>query len=170
WSDEFQRTRSQIVAVQGEITSEIAAKLHRRFSSASRSQLARRHSTDGKAYELYAHGRNLYLQYDRNSLEKALEFFRQATALDPGYALAYCGVADAYSGFSSQYKPPSEVIPKAREAALKAIELDETLPEAHYSLALVKLWGDWDWAGAEREYKRALELNSNFVSARIYYA
>jgi eukaryotic-like serine/threonine-protein kinase len=170
WGDGFQHTRSQIVTVQEEIAREIAAKLHRRLSPVSQQQLARRHSPDSKAYELYAQGRNLYLRNDRKSLEAALDYFRQAIALDPRYALAYCGVADVYSGFSSQYLPSSEVIPKAREAALKAIELDETLPEAHHSLALVKLWGNWDWAGAEREYKRALELNPNFVSARVYYA
>jgi serine/threonine-protein kinase len=170
WNDEFQRTRSQIVSVQSEITREIAAKLHRRLSAASQQQLARRHSADSKAYELYLKGHEFYLRYDFKSLNKALDLFRQATALDPNYAMAYCGIADVYSGYSSQYLPSSEVIPKAREAALKAIELDETLPEAHYSLALVKLWGDWDWSGAEREYKRALELNPKFVVARIYYA
>jgi serine/threonine protein kinase/TolB-like protein/Tfp pilus assembly protein PilF len=170
WGDEFQRTRSQIVAVQEEITSEIAAKLHRRLSPASQQQLARRHSTNSKAYELYVQGRDLYRRYDFQSLQKALEYFRQAIAIDPRYALAYCGVADAYSGFSGRFLPSSEVFPQAREAALKAIELDETLPEAHLSLALIKLWGDWDWSGAEREYKRALALNPNFAAARIYYA
>src|SRR5262249_23321322 len=89
WSDEFRRTRSQIVAVQGEITREIAAKLHRRLSPVSQQQLARRHSTNSQAYELYAQGRDLYLRYDRQSLQKALEYFRQAIALDPRYALAY---------------------------------------------------------------------------------
>jgi eukaryotic-like serine/threonine-protein kinase len=170
WGDEFRRGHSNIVTVQGEIAREIAAKLQRRLSPDSQQQLARRHSTDSQAYELYAQGRYLYLRYTRESQEKALDYFRQAIALDPRYALAYCGVADVYADFSSQHLPPSEAMPKAREAALKAIELDETLPEAHHSLALVKLWGDWDWVGAEREYKRALELNPNFVLSRIYYA
>ncbi|MCG3159880.1 MAG: Serine/threonine-protein kinase PknD [Acidobacteria bacterium] len=170
WSDEFRRTRSQIVTVQSEIAREIAAKLHRRLSPASQRRLDRRHSHDSKAYDLYTQGRDLYLRNNRKSLEKALDYFRQAIALDPRYALAYCGIADVWAGFSSQYLPPGEAIPKAREAALKAIELDEALPEAHHSLALVKLWGEWDWAAAEREYKRALELNPNFVRARIYYA
>jgi eukaryotic-like serine/threonine-protein kinase len=170
WGDEFQRTRSDILTTQGEIVREIAAKLHRRLSPGAQRQLARRHSNDSRAYELYAQGRYLYLQYNRQSQEKALDYFRQAIALDPRYALAHCGIADVYADFSSQYLPPGEAIPKAREAALKAIELDETLPEARHSLALVKWWGDWDWAGAEREYKLALELNPNLVHTRIYYA
>jgi eukaryotic-like serine/threonine-protein kinase len=171
WGDEFQRTRSQIVTAPVEIAREIAAKLHRRLSPASERQLARRHSPDSKAYELYQKGHDLsHRRRDQKSLEEALNYFRQAIMLDPRYALAYCGVADAYSNLSSQYLPPSQAMPDAREAALTAIQLDETLPEAHYSLALVKLWGDWDWSGAEREYKRALDLNPNFASARIYYA
>jgi serine/threonine-protein kinase len=170
WGDEFQRARSDIVTAQGEIVREIAAKLHRRLSPANQRRLDKRHSSDSKAYELYAQGRSLYLQRNYQSQEKALDHFRQAIALDPRYALAYCGIADVYMDFSSQYMPPSEAVPKAREAALKAIELDETLPEAHHSLALVKWWGDWDWAGAEREFKRALELNTNLVHTLVYYA
>src|SRR5262249_43590624 len=170
WSDEFKRTRSQIVTVQSEITSEIAAKLHRRLSPESQQQLAKRHSNDSKAYELYNRGRYMYLQYTKASQDEALVYFRQAIDLDQHYALAYCGIADVYADFSSQYMLPIEAIPKAREAALKAIELDETLPEAHHSLALVKLWGDWDWAGAERECKRALELSPNLNLTRLYYA
>ncbi|HKQ72247.1 MAG TPA: protein kinase [Blastocatellia bacterium] len=170
WGDEFRRAHSDIVTAQDEIAREIAAKLHRRLSPASQQQLARRHSNDSRAYELYAQGRALYLQYNRISQGKALDFFNRAIALDPRYALAFCGIADVYADFSSQYMPPSEAMPKARDAALKAIELDETLPEAHHSLALVKWWGDWDWEGADREFKRTLELNPNLVPTRIYYA
>src|SRR5262249_53118902 len=78
--------------------------------------------------------------------------------------------AEIYAAFSAQILSPGEAIPKARQAALTALELDETLPEAHHALAMVKLWGDWDWAGAERESKRALELNPNFVLAQAQYA
>ncbi|HKQ76943.1 MAG TPA: protein kinase [Blastocatellia bacterium] len=170
WSDEFQRTHSQIVTAPVEIAREIAAKLHRRLSPASERQLARRHSADSKAYELYQRGRDSYRTYDPDSLNTALGYFQKAIERDPSYALAHCGVAHIYADLSGQYRPPSEVMPNARYAALKAIELDDTLPEAHFSLALVKLWGDWDWSAAEREYKRALELNPKFADARIYYA
>lgn len=166
WGDEFQRPRSNILTVQSEIAREIAAKLRRRLNPDSQQ---RRHSSDSRAYELYAQGRHSYLRYTRKSQEKALDYFREAIKLDPRYALAYCGIADVYADFSSLYMPAREAMPRARDAALKAIELDDALPEAHHSLALVKLWGDFDWVGAEREYKRALELNPNFVLSRIYY-
>jgi serine/threonine protein kinase/TolB-like protein/Tfp pilus assembly protein PilF len=170
WGDEFHRARSEIVAAQREIAREIAAKLRRRLNPASQRQLDRRHSNDGKANELYMQGRHLYHQYARESLEKALDLFRQAVAIDQRFALAYCGIADVYAEMSSQFLPPSEAMPKAREAALKAIELDEELPEAHHSLAMVKWFGDWDWEGAEREYKRALDLNPNLLHIRLNYA
>jgi eukaryotic-like serine/threonine-protein kinase len=169
WSDEFQRARSEIVAAQRDIAREIAAKLRRRLSPGAQRQLDRRHSSDSKAYDLYAQGRYLYLQYTRESQDKSLQYFQRAIAQDSRYALAYCGIADVYAGISSVYLPSSEAMPKARDAALSAIELDETLPEAHQAMAVVKWFGDWDWAGAEREFKRALEINPNFVHARIYY-
>ena len=169
WSDEFQRARSEVVAAQREIAREIAAKLRRRLSPGAQRQLDRRQSSDSKAYDLYSQGRYLYLQYTRESQDKSLIYFQQAVAQDSRYALAYCGIADVYAGISSVYMPSSDAMPKARDAALNAIELNETLPEAHQAMAVVKWFGDWDWAGAEREFKRALEINPNFVHARIYY-
>jgi serine/threonine-protein kinase len=169
WGDEFQRARPEIVAAQREIAREIAAKLRRRLSPGAQRQLDKRHSNDGKAYDLYAQGRYLYRQFARESLEKALDYFQRAVAQDSRYALAYCGVADIYMSLSSVYLPSSEAMPRAREAALNAIELDETLPEAHEAMAVVKWYGDWDWAGAEREFKRALQINPNFVDARVNY-
>jgi tetratricopeptide (TPR) repeat protein len=170
WGDEFQRARSEIVAAQREIAREIAAKLRRRLSPGAQRQLDKRHSNDGKAYDLYTQGRYLYHQYTHESQGKALDYFQRAIAQDSRYALAYCGIADVYIGLSSVYLPSSEAMPRAREAALNAIELDETLPEAHEAMAVVKWYGDWDWAGAEREFKRALQINPNFVDAQVNYA
>ncbi|HMB27853.1 MAG TPA: protein kinase [Blastocatellia bacterium] len=169
WGDEFQRARSEIVAAQREIAREIAAKLRRRLSPGAQQQIDKRHSNDGKAYDLYAQGRYLYHQFTRESLEKSLDYFQGAIAQDSRYALAYCGIADIYMSLSSVYLPSSEAMPRAREAALNAIELDESLPEAHEAMAVVKWYGDWDWAGAEREFKRALQINPNFVDARVNY-
>jgi serine/threonine-protein kinase len=169
WGDEFQRARSEIVAAQREIAREVAAKLRRRLSPGAQRQLDKRHSNDGKAYDLYAQGRYLYHQYTRDSQEKALDYFQRAIAQDSRYALAYCGIADVYMTLSSVYLPSNEAMPRAREAALNAIELDETLPEAHEAMAVVKWYGDWDWAGAEREFKRALQINPNLVHAQVNY-
>ena len=167
WGEVFQQTRADILTTQGVIVREIAAKLHRRLSPESEQQLIRRHTEDSAAYELYAQGRYLHSQYGYEPMNKALDSFRRAITRAPQYALAYCGIADVYADMSSQYLPPGEAMPKAREAALKALELDEKLPEAHHSLALVKLWGDWDWAGAEREFQRALELNPGLALTRM---
>ncbi len=144
--------------------------MRRRLSPGAQRQLDKRHSNDGKAYDLYAQGRYLYQQYTRESQEKALDYFQRAIAQDSRYALAYCGIADVYLSLSSVYLPSGEAMPRAREAALNAIELDETLPEAHEAMAVVKWYGDWDWAGAEREFNRALQINPNFVHAQVNYS
>ena len=170
WGEQYQRSLADLPAVQDDITREISAALRLRLSGAQQRQIAKRQTADSEAYQLYLRGNHLYYQETRASQEKALDYFNQAVALDPSYALAYAGIAHVYATFSAQYLPPGEAMPKARQAALTAIQLDEALPEAHFSLALVKLWGDWDWAGAERELKRAIELNSNFVNGRVTYA
>jgi TolB-like protein/Flp pilus assembly protein TadD len=170
WGEQYQRSLADLPAVQDDITREISAALRLRLSGAQQRQIAKRQTADSEAYQLYLRGNHLYYQETRASQEKALEYFNKAVALDPSYALAYAGIAHVYATFSAQYLPPSEAMPKARQAALTAIQLDEALPEAHFSLALVKLWGDWDWVGAERELKRAIELNSNFVNGRVTYA
>lgn len=156
--------------MQDEITREISAALQRRLSGAAQQQLVKRQTDNSEAYQFYLRGRHLYNAGTRADQEKALEYFNQAITLDPRYALAYTGVADVYADFSAQYLPPHEAMPRARAAALTAFQLDETLPEAHFALAKVKLWGDWDWAGTERALKRALELNPNMVAAHAFYA
>src|SRR5262245_2882566 len=170
WGEQYQRSIADLPGVQDDITREISAALRLRLSVDQQKQIAKRQTADSEAYQLYLRGNHLYYQESRESQEKALDYFKQAIALDPGYALAYAGIAHVYATFSAQYLPPGEAMPKARQAALTAIQLDEALPEAHFSLALVKLWGDWDWAGAERELRRAIELNPNFVNGRLAYA
>jgi serine/threonine protein kinase/Flp pilus assembly protein TadD len=170
WGAEYERPLADLPAVEREITREISAALRPQLSDDAQQQLTRRQSPNSEAYRLYLLGRHLYLQNTRASLEKALAYFQQAIALDPSYALAYSGVSEVYSTSSAQYLPPSEAIPRAREAALAAVRLDETLPEAQHALARVRLWGDWDWAGAEEAYQRARELNPSFVLGRADYA
>jgi serine/threonine protein kinase/Flp pilus assembly protein TadD len=170
WGDDYERTLADLLTVEREITREISEALRPQLGGANQRSLAKRQSADSEAYRLYLLGRHATMQATRESGEKALAYFNQAIALDPNYALAHAGVSDIYSAFSANILPPAEAMPKARQAALTAIRLDESLPEAHYSLAMVKVWGDWDRAGAEREFKRAIELNPNFVLARAQYA
>lgn len=170
WGEQYQRPLADIFAVQAEIAREIAEQLRVRLSSAEREQLAKRQTTNPEAYQLYLQGRYHYLQFNRASQERALDYFRQAITRDPRYALAYTGIADVYADFSSQYLAPSEAMPQAKQAAAQALELDEQLPEAHHSLAMVKWFGDWDWAGAEVEFRRALALNPNAAATYAFYA
>jgi serine/threonine-protein kinase len=170
WGEEYERPLTDILTVEREITREISEALRLRLSAAEQRQIAKRQSANSEAYRLYLLGRHLHLQAASANWEKSLAYFNQAIALDPNFALAHAGVSDVYSAISAQILPPAEAMPKARQAALTAIRLDETLPEAHHSLGTVKIWGDWDWAGAEREYKRAIELNPSFVIAYASYS
>ena len=169
WGEEYERSLADLLTVEREITLEISEALRPRLSGAEQRQIAKRQSAHSEAYRLYLLGSHSFFQNTTASYEKALAYFNQAIALDPNYALAHAGVSDVYAASSSQILPPAEAMPKARQAALMAIKLDGTLPEAHYSLGTVMIWGDWDWAGAEREYKRAIELNPSFVIALAQY-
>jgi TolB-like protein/Tfp pilus assembly protein PilF len=170
WGEKYQRPLNDILVVQEEIAREISVGLRLRLSGDEQRRLAKRHTENHAAYQLYIKGRYFHLQSTRESHQRALDLFNQAIALDPRYALAHTGVADVYAELSGQYLPPNQAMPLAKQAALTAIALDEALPEAHYALAIIKWWGDWDWVGAEREFQRALALNSNFPTALAHYA
>lgn len=155
WSHTYDRPLRDIFALQREISQAIASQL-------GAGQIAHRESTtDLEAYRLYQEGRYFFNQFDiQGSFEKAVERFEQAIQRDPKFALAYSGMADAYAYQSEgMTKAPKEVMPKAKEAAEKAIALDPALGAAHTSLGIVKLDYDWDIPGAEREFRRAIDLN-----------
>ncbi|HKQ73411.1 MAG TPA: protein kinase [Blastocatellia bacterium] len=170
WGEKYQCPLTDIMVVQEEIAREISVGLRLRLSDDERRRLAKRYTENHAAHQLYSKGRYFYLQSTQESLQKALDLFNEAIALDSRYALAHAGVADVYAELSGQYWPPDQAMRLAKQAALTAVALDEALPEAHYALAMVKWWGDWDWAGAEREFQRALELDSNFSTALAHYA
>src|SRR5215813_3230580 len=170
WGEQYPRPVSDIFTVQEEIVRAVAHQLHLKLSGAERQQLEKRYTESLTAYRFYVQGRQHYLQFNHEEQQKALEYFKQAVDADPNYALAYTGIADVYAEFSGQYLTPSEAMPKAREAAMKALALDDALPEAHHSLAIIKFWSDWDWPGAERQLQRALELNPNAAWIYTYYA
>jgi serine/threonine-protein kinase len=170
WGGRYERPLTELQTIQREITREISEALRLRLSGDAQQQLAGQRLENSEAYQLYLRGRHLYNQGTQASQKKALEFYQQAIDRDSRYAPAYAGVAQVYAVFSGQYLPPSEAIPQARQAARKALELDEALPEAHFAMALVKWWGDWDWAGAEGEFKRSIELNPNFMQGYVSYS
>ena len=172
WGEQYNRKMADLLSLQTDISREISEKLRLRLTGEEKSRLARARAVNPEAYQLYLKGRYAFNRRGAESLKRAVQYFEQAIVLDPNYAQAYVGLANTY-GVISSYQgglPPKESLPKAKTAALKALELDGTLAEAHSSVALVNSQYDWDWASAEREYKRALELNSNYVDGRYFYA
>jgi serine/threonine-protein kinase len=171
WGEQFTRRLTDIFALQEEIAREISEKLRLKLTGEDRRRLAKRYTDSTEAYQLYLKGRYCVNKRTFDRLKKAIEYFRKAIDLDPNYALAYAGMADAYGlmGSATGGLPPRETYPKAKAAALKALEIDDTLGEAHSALGFFRLLNDWDWAGAEREFKRAVELNPNYPSAHDGY-
>jgi TolB-like protein/Flp pilus assembly protein TadD len=169
WGKQYNRKPADVFAIQEEIAQEIAEALRLKLGGESTRQLAKRYTTNTDAYMLYRKGRYHYYQFTQENEIKARDYFYQAIALDPNYALAYAGIADIYTDFSGQYMTPGEAMPRAKEAASKALALDDNLAEAHHSLAMISFMADWDWAAAEREFKRAIELNPNWPVAHTDY-
>ncbi len=171
WGGQFNRKMSDIFEVQEEIAKEISEKLKVRLTGEERKRLAKRHTQNTTAYQLYLKGRYHWNKRTEEGFKKAVEHFQKAIEEDPAYALAYAGLADCHTlmAFYS-YQHPREAFPKGKTAALKALEIDEKLAEAHTSLFLANLFYDWDLPGAEREAKRALELNPGYATARQWYS
>ena len=170
WGEQYNRKLTNLVTLQNEIARDVANKLRSRLSGADEQKLAKKYTENVEAYRLYLEGRFYWNKRTPEALKRAVDYFNQAIALDPNYALAYAGLADAYAVYFDYLVLPSrEEIPQARDAALKALSLDDGLAEAHASLGLILLWFDYDFAGAEREFKRAIELNPNYASAHQWY-
>jgi eukaryotic-like serine/threonine-protein kinase len=173
WAETYQRDLRSVLALQGEIASAIADKVRAAVTPTERTRLASAQAVDPEAHELYLKGRYYWNKRTPETLKKSLEYFREAVEKDPSYASAYSGLADAYviSG-AGNYRvlTPKEAFPKAEAAAMKALELDCTLAEPHASLAWSKMAYDWDWQGAEEEFKQAIELNPNYANAHHWYA
>jgi TolB-like protein/DNA-binding winged helix-turn-helix (wHTH) protein/Flp pilus assembly protein TadD len=178
WAETYEGDLRNILALQGEVAAAIAKEVKLKLSPQEEIHLANARPVNPEAHEAYLRG-----QYrlhgmaaeatdtlKSQSIEKAIDYFQQALNRDPNDALAYSGLADAYSDLSTQYRAPLEVMPKAKAAAIRAIELDDTLAEAHVSLGYVALTFDWDWVRAEHEFRRALELNPSLPRAHAGYA
>jgi serine/threonine-protein kinase len=171
WGERYDRRLTDLLTVQDEISREITDKLRLRLNGEEKRRLARRSTDNPEAYQAYLVGRYHWGRRTEDGLKKAIDSFEQARARDPTYALAYAGLADCYALLGDYgYLAPKDAFPKARAAAERALELDDDLVEAHTSLAFVKVQYDWDWPGAEREYRRALGLNPNYATAHQWYS
>jgi serine/threonine protein kinase/Flp pilus assembly protein TadD len=170
WGEHYNRKLGDIFAIQEEIANEISAKLRLTLTGEEKKRLRKRHTQDAAAYQDYLRGRYYWNKRTPEALKKGIEYFNHAIAKDPGYALAYAGLADSYDVLPYySVMPPKEAYPKAKAAARKALEIDASLAEAHNSLAWVLRNYDWDWAGSEREHRRSLELNPNYATGHHWY-
>ena len=169
WSDTYDREMQDIFAVRSEVAQQVAETLKIRLLGEDKKRLDTKPTENIEAYNLYRQGRYYADKFSQDGFKKALGFYQQAIEKDSRFALAYAGMADTYVLAADLYIPPREAFSKAKEAALKAIELDETLAEAHASLGFVHFHYDWDWAAAEKEFKRALTLNPQSVRAHTLY-
>jgi TolB-like protein/tetratricopeptide (TPR) repeat protein len=175
WADTFDENAADVFTVEDSIAGRVASALAPQLSAREREHLARRHTTSPEAYDAFLGGRYFWSRRTGGSLRTAAEYFKRAIALDDRFARAHAGLAEAYIALSVQHVtahslPPREVIPPAREAALKALSIDPLLPEAHAALAHIALSYDWNWPLAEQGYLRALELDPDCANAHHWYA
>ncbi len=171
WGEQYNRKMADIFSIEEEISKEISEKLRLKLSGAQKKRLTKRHTENTEAYQLYLKGRYHWNKRIEEELKKGIQYFEQAIAVDSSYALAYAGLADSYNILVSYSAlAPKEAFPKAKLAAERALELDERLGEAHASLAFVRFGFDWDFPEAEREFKRAIELNPGYAAAHQWYA
>ena len=170
WADTFDESFTNIFSVQDSISQRMANVLTLELTGDERKLLAKRYTENTDAYQAYLKGRFYWSKWNAPALQKAIDYFQQAIDKDPRYALAYSGLADAYNllGYLSIWTP-KEAFPKSEDAARKALAIDDTLSEAHLSLAKVKFFYDWNWPGFESELKRSLELDPNYPDAHGMY-
>ncbi len=169
WGEQYNRKLKDLITLQSDIARDVSQKLKTKFLGPDEQPLAKNYTGNVEAYQLYLKGRFYWNKRTVSDFRRSIEYLQQAIAADPNYALAYAALANSYASLSnSNGAPPREVIPKARQAALKALSLDERLVEAHTALGIV-LCDEYDFAGAEREYKHALELNPNDATAHLQY-
>lgn len=171
WSEKYDRDMEDIFAIQDEISLAIVDKLKIKLLGEERAKLTKRYTENKEAYSLFLKGRYFWNRRYEGGLNRAIEYFNQAIAKDPLYAIAYSGIADCLCLIGLWgFQPPKEVYPKAKAAAEKALEIDESLSEARSSLGFINAFYAWDWHAAEREFKIALELNPRYATAHSWYS
>ena len=171
WGERYNRKLSDIVQIESDISRAISNELRLKLTGREQEQLGKHYTNNTEAYQLYLKGRFYWNKRTENGFQKAIESFNEAIEVDPDFALAYAGLADCYALLSNWgFLPPREGYTKAQAAATRAIALDEELAEAHTSLAFISVNYNWDFERAEREYKRAIELNPNYATAHHWYS
>ena len=170
WSERYDRNFEDIFAIQEEITLAIVDNLRINLLGEEKENLIKRHTQDPEAYNLYLQGRHFWFTRTVEGIQKGMQCFRQAIEKDPNYALAYSGVADCYSNLGFYFLAPRDAFPKAMAAAKQALELDDSLAEVHTSMAFILDKYEWNWSAADREFKKAMELNPNYANAHHWYA
>jgi len=173
WSDTYDREIKDIFNIWDEIALTIADKLKLKLLGDEKAMIVKRHTENIEPYNLYLKGRWFWNKWTDADIRKSMEYYQAAIDIDPNYALAYAGLAEAYntlSFYSVLPLRPQDTFPKAKELALKALALDETLSEAHRQIGYVLVYYDWDWESGEREFKRAIALKPDDVSAHHFYA
>jgi TolB-like protein len=171
WSGSYDGDLRDVFALQSEVAGRIADEIHVALTPPDRARLARMRISNPDAYLAYSKGRFLWNKRTEEDLNKAILHFQQAVEKDPNYALAYDGLADSWAALGwYSYVPPAETFPRAKVAVTNALRLDDSLAEAHTSLAFVSLYYDRDWAKAEREFRRAIDLNPNYANGHHWYA
>jgi serine/threonine protein kinase/Tfp pilus assembly protein PilF len=170
WGEQYNRKVADLLSVQENISKEIYDNLRPKLTGQEAPQLTKHYTEDPEAYQLYLQGAYYWNKWTEEGFTKAIDYFNQAVERDPTYALAYAGLADAYNFLGdSGYVAPKQVRQSAKSAAMQALKIDDMLPEAHISLALVREAYDWDWPSAETEFKRALQLAPNSATAHQWY-
>ena len=170
WGQIYEHDVQDVLVLQSEVTRAIVNEIQAKLTPREKQRLASVHASHPDAHVAYAKGRFFWNKRTDEGLRKAVDYFGQAIEKDPAYALAYVGLADSWVPRAwYAYLPPKEAFPHARNAITKALELDPDLAEAHTTLAFIKLYYEWDWAAADREFLRAIELNPNYANAHHWY-
>ena len=170
WGERYNRKLADLLAVQNEIAREVSQVLRSQLSAEDQQKLTKGSTDNPEAYQLYLKGKYFTNKLSKDGFGKGIDYFNQAIVLDPNYGLAYSGLAYNYINQDDWFMPPNEAGPKTRVAAEKALAIDESDAGAHLSMAIVTHWYDWNWAAAESEFKRAIELSPNNPEAHTYYS
>ena len=171
WGDQYKKKVGEVFDFQQEISNSIAENLKLKLTGEEIKRIGKRYTVSPEAYQAYVRGRFFWNKRTEEGLKTAIEYFNQAIDKDPNYALAYAGLADTYA-ILPQYSsvPPKDAFEKATAAVAKALQLDDTIVEAHTALAETKVFWSWDWEGGRKEFKRAIELNPSYATAHHWYA